>query len=134
MDTLRKKSFGMLIMLAAQYALGMYTNLFVQFPETRNEEALWKFAWTQAVLAGHIVLGFGLLAGSVAFLVTVLRQKVRKLKPAAVAGVVCILGAVASGALFVDMQNGLYSFCMAVFFLGAFAAYAFAAFVRDNNQ
>lgn len=134
MDTLRKKSFGMLIMLAAQYALGIYTNLFVQFPDTKNEEALWKFAWTQIPLAGHIILGFGLLTGSIVFLVAVLRQRARKLKPAAVAGIACILGAVVSGALFVDMQNDLYSLCMAVFFLGAFAAYAFAAFVGKNNQ
>ena len=133
MSPLRKNSLGMLGMLCVQYALGMYTNLFVQFPDIKDEETLWKFAWTQISLASHIILGFGLLAGSLAFLIAVLKRKMQELKAAAITGTLCIFGAGASGALFVDKQNDLYSLLMALFFLGAFAAYAYS-FLSVKNQ
>ena len=133
MNILKRNAISLLIMLVVQYALGMYTNLFVQFPDVKDEETLWKFAWTQIPLAGHIILGFGLLAGSIVFLITVLKRKTQELKAAAITGVTCIFAAGASGALFVDKQNGLYSLLMALFFLGAFAAYAYS-FLSLKNQ
>jgi hypothetical protein len=68
---------GMILILGllVQYMLGMFSNLYVQFPDTTVPGKLWEFAWTQVPVATHIVLGMLLFLGALALLIRALLFK-----------------------------------------------------------
>lgn len=126
--TIKKSSGIMIVLLAIQYLLGIVNNLFVKFPDTTNEEILWRFAWNQISVALHIILGLGLLVGSVAILIKTLKSKAKNQLVPAWMGFLSILVAFIAGALFVDFQKDVYSFIMAVFFITAILTYSWAIY------
>src|SRR5258708_38187679 len=123
-DVLRKQDIGMIAALCIQYLLGMTTNLFVKFPDTKNVGKLWEFSWKQIPLALHIILGFLLLIGSSAFIVRSIRSKDKKWIVISTIGFSAILIAGLSGATFIRNQTDIYSYIMAITFILAFLAYA----------
>lgn len=127
-DTLTKQGIALIIFLVLQYLLGMATNLFVQFPEKGNDVAMWKFTWSRIPLALHIILGIGLLIGSVALLLRSLRQKNKIWIKASLAGMISILISGVAGSEFVSSQADIYSFIMAAGFIAAILSYGWGAY------
>jgi hypothetical protein len=132
-------ALGLVIGLTLQYLLGMYTDLFVAFPEGAQGDAAWHFAETQIPLILHIILGLFLFTGAVALCVRAYRYGDKEWRIVSIVGLLAILAAVASGSEFVDSQNDAFSYSMAVAFLVAVAAYTWPFFSaawlpsRDRN-
>jgi len=117
-----------LIALVLEFILGMYTNLFVQFPDSIVYGNDWGWSMTQSpMIIAHVLLGTLLLAAS---LLTLGLSVAVKSKPAigsSAAGLVMMGLAYLSGSVFLaNIQVGGYSFSMALGFLGTLAAYGIA--------
>jgi hypothetical protein len=125
----------LLISLVIQYVLGMYVNLFVQFPENATAEQLWEFSWRQPSLATHIVLGILLFIGSFAFLIRVMRRRNLTWKKPALLGFLGILLAGLGGSSFIPTQSDAYSYLMSLAFIVAFFAYTWGLYTdRARSQ
>ena len=109
--------------LVVQYALGMYVNLFVAFPDSATEGQLWEFAWSQKPLAAHIILAILILLGAIVLCIRAARSKNRRWIISSFVGLLAILAAGASGAIFIPSQTDAYSYVMSVMFLIAIFAY-----------
>jgi len=114
--------------LVVQYALGMYVNLFVSFPDNFNEGQLWEFAWSQPLLAAHIVLAILILVGAIVLCVRVWRAGVRAWVWPSLIGLLGVLLAGTGGAQFIPSQIDGYSYMMSLGFLIAFAAYCWGLY------
>jgi hypothetical protein len=126
---LRIQSVFLLIALVVQYALGMYVNLFISFPDTTaNEGQLWEFAWAQPALATHIVLAMLILLGAIVQCIRASRSHNGTWIWSSLIGLLAVLAAGASGASFIPSQTDLYSYSMSIAFLIALVAYAWALF------
>lgn len=135
-NTLRSQSRGLLAMLALQYALGMYANLFISFPDGVQGGAAWVFAWSQWVIAAHIILGLLLVIASITFLVRAVRAERMQMsgwKTPAIWGIVGIGGALVAGPQFISSQNNAWSYAMSLFFVISFFAYLWA-YVAHREQ
>lgn len=126
----KRQALGLLIGLAIQYLLGIAANLYVKFPDTGSKETMFRFAWQHFNTAAHIIVGLGLLLGSISFIVQVMRAKASALVAPAWVGFLAIVAAAYSGAQFVATQNDAYSFVMAVGFIVAAGAYVWALVVK----
>src|ERR1043166_10333954 len=91
--------------LSLQYALGMYVNLFVSFPEHGSGGQAWEFALTEAPLVSHILLAFLLFFGAIALCIRAVRLKDTRWIWWAAIGLLGILMAGLSGAEFVASQS-----------------------------
>lgn len=125
---LRINGMFLLGALVVQYALGMYVNLYTSFPSSATEGQLWEFAWSEWPLASHIVLAILLLLGAIVLCVRAILSKDRKWTIGSSIGLLGILAAGLSGAIFIPSQMDAYSYSMSLAFLVAFAAYAWALF------
>lgn len=74
-------------------------------------------------MAIHIILGFGLLIFALVIVLAAIKKKIKAWILPAWCGLISILLAAASGALFVDQQKDIYSFFMSVFFITAVVSY-----------
>ncbi len=127
-DPLRIQTHVILGILILQYLLGMLVNLFVQFPDTKNENALWEFAKGQVPVVIHIFLAFMLLAGSIVLLIRAIRRKDKNWVIAGSVGFFWILIAIIAGAQFVPTQQDVYSYIMASAFILAFVSYGWGMY------
>ncbi len=98
--------------LVVQYALGMYVNMFISFPENATAGQMWEFAWSQWPPATHIALAILLLLGAVLFLIRALLFKQKKWIIGSSVGLVGILAAGGSGAIFIPTQSDALSYSM----------------------
>lgn len=130
--SLRLQGIWLAAALIVQYALGMYVNLFVQFPAQATDAQRWEFAWSQAPLAAHIVLAILILLGAIAALVRAFVSGERRWVPAYGAGFLAVLVAGACGALFVSTQADAYSYAMSLAFLIAMGAYLWGYFISHD--
>jgi hypothetical protein len=121
---LRTQAIVIIYLLAVQYILGMAANMFVKFPETGTEGQMWTAAWSQLPSALHIILGLGLFIGAVVLAIRSARAKNQGWIRASGFGLLFIFLAVFGGSRFIPTQNDLYSFLMALSFLGAFISYS----------
>lgn len=124
--SLKTQSISLFVFLIAQYVLGMYANLFVQFPDNGQGGEAWLFAWQTPIVAAHIVVGILLALGAIGFLVRAFRSGSRAWKTSALLGLIGVLGAGVSGAVFIPSQTDAFSYSMSLFFLLAFFAYGWA--------
>ena len=120
---LRTHALLMIGLLVIQYALGMVTNLFVQFPQTSQEVQLWEFARTQLPAMAHIALGMLLFLSAIIFVVRAARKHSRRWILSSTVGLIAILTAIISGSAFISSQVDAYSLVMAQAFAVAFLAY-----------
>ena len=104
------------ISLAIQFLLGMYINLYVNFP-TGGPAADWSFAWHTWPVAAHIILGTLILLFSINTLVQAIRLKNRHWIKFASIGVAAMLLSVLGGERFITTQNDLGSYFMSFGFL-----------------
>jgi hypothetical protein len=114
--------------LVVQYLLGMFTNMFVAFPEGKNEGQLWQFAWTQPSLIAHIIIGIGVFISAVILTVRATKAGNRIWTKASWAGLVSILVAIAAGSRFIPTQTDGYSFVMSVAFIAALLSYGWGLY------
>jgi hypothetical protein len=116
-----------LVLLTVQFLLGMWTNLFVAFPDVVAGTNPFAQIFTNGlyVLAAHLILGFALFGVAIATLAFSFLAKIRILVRQGALGLGSITIAGISGLIFVlsGFQNDAFSFLMAVFFLFAFGVY-----------
>jgi hypothetical protein len=130
---LRIQATWLIAALVVQYALGMYTNLFVPFPDGTSGGAAWTFAWSQWPLAAHIALGLGLLLGGSVLAVRSFRRSSRSWRAASLVGLISLVLAVLSGVFFIPAQTDLYSYSMSLLFVIAVLAYAWGLMVDRSS-
>jgi len=124
-ERLAAQGYILIGVLTLQYLVGMYVNLFVQFPDQTGDQ-LWGFAWSQPALALHIILAFLILIGAIVLCVRAARRRDRTWIWASGIGLLAVLAAGASGASFIPTQNDILSYSMAVAFIIAISAYSAA--------
>jgi uncharacterized membrane protein YhaH (DUF805 family) len=133
MSNLRIQGTILIASLVVQYALGMYVNMFVAFPEGEMGEQLWGFAWSQPALAAHIVLGLLIFIGAIVLCVRAVRARNYPWIWASGIGLLSVLVAVESGSSFIPSQNDIFSYSMAIGFIVAIVAYGWGVFA-DKQQ
>ncbi len=129
---LKQQAFGMIAGLVLQYLLGMYTNMFVEFPEGGNVGQNWEFAKSNPVLFLHILLGTLLIVGSLTLLVRSYLSKNKNWKIATGFGFGGIIIAWVAGEEFIGAQNDQYSLVMSVAFLVALLSYCWGIYKSDR--
>lgn len=120
--------------LIVQYALGMYVNLFVSFPNNATEGQLWEFAWSQPSLAAHIILAILILLAAITLCIRAIRSKDRRWIVASSIGLLAVLAAGVSGAAFIPSQSNAYSYSMSLMFLIAILSYAWILFTSRRME
>jgi len=123
--TFRISILTTLILLVAEFVLGMYTALFVEFPDSLANGNAWAWSFSQSpVILFHVLLGTLLLVTSLIALGLGLASKNKAGVITAALGLVLVLVAYGSGSVFLsNVQNDNYSFWMALGFMGSLASY-----------
>jgi hypothetical protein len=129
---------GMLVTLLVQFGLGMFTNLFIHIPSNHPGAGEHNYftatgrgiAWLETskdapvVVATHAGVGLTLVIGAVWMVTLAFRVRARPLVSwSAVLGGLFILGAAINGASFLDYNDDVNSFLMAMFFAAAVTCY-----------
>ncbi len=127
----RKEAFGMILVILAEFLLGIYTTFFVHFPEGATEMELWTFSEREMILSAHIILGVILTIGTVRFFIRVLRQKQPSWTASATTAFIGVLLATTTGFIFIPTQNDLYSLLMGVGFSVAIAGYGWGIYRNE---
>jgi hypothetical protein len=124
-------SLSALAFLAILFVLGIYTSLYVEFPEGANG---WKVMGGSLVATLHMSLGslFGLAA--LGLLVMAIVSRRAAWIACSAAGLLFSIVAIYGGTSFVPAQNDTYSFVMALGFVGAFFSYAVALYVGRRKD
>lgn len=112
---MQKRLFGMLAMLVTEFLLGMIINLFINFNNGFHGIGFY-------LLILHVIVGIGLLIGSV--LVVVFASKINKVfNPFAWVGAISIWLAFIAGMLTAKTSLNGWSFVMALGFIAAIVVY-----------
>lgn len=104
------------ILLVIQFLLGMYINLYIEFPKTGPADA-WSFAWHSVPVATHIILGTLILLSTIANLVRAARMKNRHMTIIGSIGTAAMLLSVLGGERFITTQHEWASYLMSFGFL-----------------
>jgi hypothetical protein len=114
-----------LIALVLEFILGMYTALFIEFPDSLTNGNAWEWAMAQSpIISTHVLLGTLLVIGSLLSLGFGIALKSKSAIASSVAGLLLMLLTYLSGSAFLaDVQLDSYSFLMALGFIGTLAAY-----------
>jgi hypothetical protein len=113
------------IVLVVEFLLGVTLTWLVNFTPGKHG------AMQASFLVAHIVIGAALVIAGLARVVTSLRW--HRLQIPSVLGLLCLIGAFASGGSAADSDSGTAVFLMDIFFLAALAAYAWSlAVVRQR--
>jgi len=131
-------AIGMLVTLLAQFGLGMYANLFIQIPSRHPGAGEHNYltatargiAWLETskdapvVVATHVGVGLTLVIGAAWMVTRAFQTRTRPtVSWSAVLGGLFILGAAINGGSFLDYNNDVNSYLMAMFFAAAVACY-----------
>ena len=130
---LRQASLAILILLIAQFGLGMGVNLYVTLP-TAGHPGHGSFFSNGLLLALHATLGLLLLLSAIFVLVRAIRARNAAVMVTSVAGLVAILGAVFFGSMFIDKLTDGYSLGMAISFAAALACYAIGLYALTARR
>jgi hypothetical protein len=104
-----------LIALAVQFGLGMVLNLFVQVPASvAHESFIAEVRGAPLGLTLHAVLGTALICAAVILVAGAVRTRDRLMITLAACGLAAVLGAFASGELFVRDGQNVASLTMAL--------------------
>jgi len=115
-------------LLVIQYALGMETNMFVQFPETSDVGQLWEFTRSQLPSGAHMWVGALLVLSAIIFVIQSAMKKNRNWIVSSAIGLIAIAAAFYGGVMFVSTQLDAYSMVMALAFIIAFLAYGWGLY------
>jgi len=125
---LRIYAFVIVGLLVVQYALGMVTNMFVQFPETSDGGQLWEFTRSQLPSGAHMWVGVLLVLSAIIFVIQSALKKNRNWIVSSAIGLIAIIAAFYGGVMFVSTQLDAYSMVMALAFIIAFLAYGWGLY------
>lgn len=120
-----------LILLVIQYVFGMFSNLFIQFPNSLPEGNAWGWSFTHTfAIPAHFVIGTLLIVVALVALVMSIRTRHVPEILAAVFGLAMIVYAWLSGASFLSNgQQNTASLQMALGFIGAVIAYGVGLYI-----
>jgi heme A synthase len=116
---------GILALIGIQFFLGMWLNLFGNFPTSSGGLASAITFTADPILIAHIVLAVVLTLGALALVARAWSDPMRSLRWFVVAGLLGLIFAAVTGSGFVytGYSNGIDSFLMAVGFAVALTAY-----------
>jgi hypothetical protein len=132
---LRQSTVGILVALLVQFLVGMAVNLFVTIPDdhpgARPAEyfggsiasVTWALTQGPIALIAHVLLGILLLVASIGLVIRVRLLGRRSFTVLAVIGLLMIIGAGFNGASFLNYNEDVSSYLMAVFFALAVLCY-----------
>jgi hypothetical protein len=128
-----------LMLLVVEFVLGMYTALFVQFPDTLTSGNAWSWSFSQSpIILAHIIFGTLLFVAALAALGLSFPVRNKAGIITAGLGFVLVLVAYMSGSIFLtNVENDAYSFTMALGFMGAFISYGVGYYLTrpaDENS
>lgn len=135
-SVVRTVSFVLLVVVLAQYAVGMVVNLFVTIPAHHPgakpsdyfsgsaSSVAWAIAHGSVSLAVHAALGLALVVAAIIAAVLAGYVGRRGVTAAAWLGAACVLGAGFNGASFLDFNQDVSSLIMALLAAVAIACYA----------
>jgi heme A synthase len=131
----RVQTLLILVALVLEFVLGMYTALFVQFPDTLVNGNAWSWSMTESpIIFAHVLLGTLLFLLALSVVVFGFASRNRNAIVSSIAGLVLTGVAYMSGSAFlsnVALDN--LSFSMSLGFLGSILAY-FAAFYTTRPE
>ena len=105
------------LVLSAQYALGIAISLWVTLPNDGDSADNWAAAWAQPVVAAHIVIGGVIVVSALVLLVVgAARCDTVAMGASALTLLFAVLAA-GCGAAFVITQLAVYSYIMALAFV-----------------
>jgi uncharacterized membrane protein YhaH (DUF805 family) len=122
---LRGQTLGLLTMLGIQFILGIVLNLFVKLPENATLGSAIKHGGG-VVLVLHILVAIGLLIGSLTLAFRSYAERSRSWIIASIIGALGVIAALTNGFAFVNNDNDVNSFVMALGFIVAASAYSTA--------
>jgi hypothetical protein len=143
---LKHQSIGLLNGLALQFILGMMLNLFTTLPnkhpgQTGNYfvRSGHSFGWAITLGGGltlflHVIVAIGLLLGSTAFVVRAAKAHSKLWLWVSSIGLIGILTAFSHGLAFLDFNNDVESFIMAMGYIVATVAYVTGIFIELQLQ
>ena len=120
-SNLRNLSLWQIILLSLTYAAGMGLSLYVKLPQ-KITGAFWH-TFGSWILGLHIILGFAALAIAVMMMVKSLKERDSRMARYSRAGLGSLVFAFIAGFLFLIYPNEIYSYIMALAFLGALFHY-----------
>jgi hypothetical protein len=126
-----------LVALVLEFVLGMYTALFIEFPDSVANGNAWAWSMAQSpVILVHVLLGTVLVGASLLAFGLGLTLKSKAAISTTLAGLILTGLAYLSGGVFLsDIQADGYSFSMALGFMGAVVAYGMAYYLtRGSGQ
>lgn len=118
-----RESKAMIIFLLLEFLLGIYTAIFLTFPENASKSDLWKFASRDMVLNLHMIIGIIIAFGAISYFIrAIINKEPNHIYSSLVASLgVCL--ATYGGFMFVPLQNEVYSFIMSIGFVIAIIGY-----------
>jgi hypothetical protein len=119
-------SFGLVILLLAQYVLGLAYNLYGTAPTATKKIKV----FSSALLGAHVVVGTLLVVIAIYLVVVSVRARVRLTTVASIVGLASLIGAWASGSAFT--QNGADGYSMAMGVLTAVALLCYTTIVTSR--
>ena len=116
---------GILLVIAVQFFLGMWLNLFGSFPSGSSDLGSALAYTSDPALVAHIVVALVLIIAGVALFLISMRDGLRMLRWFALGGLTSLVFASLTGSGFVysGYSSGVDSFLMAVGFAGALTSY-----------
>ena len=112
---MRRVSLAALIMLVAQYGLGIFLNLYVAIPASdAHASIVGEIATAPLSLTVHALLGLALIGTAILLVVRAIGVRDRLLAVLAAAGLLAIVGAFGAGEMFVRNGQSSTSLAMAV--------------------
>jgi hypothetical protein len=113
------------LLLVVQYALGMYVNLFVQFPDSLPQGNGWSWVFSNSsVTVAHIALGTTIALLSIVLLGLSIAHRRALITASSALGLLMVLFAWWSGSDFLSRgQRDVSSYTMAIGFVGAIVFY-----------
>ncbi len=134
-----------LVMLIAQFLLGMAVNLFVKIPDQHPganppeyfsgvaQSVTWAIVHGNLLLAIHAGFGFVLVVAAIGTLVQAIGSRRRGLVVSAVFGFIGVLGAGFNGGSFLNYHQDFSSMLMATGFAIAVASYSVGLYIANET-
>ena len=117
----RIQLMGLGIALVVEFILGITLSTVIDFAPGKNDA-------TQAgFLVAHVVVGAGLVIAGIARLVLAFRS--RTLPLISGLGLLCVIGALVTGAVSADNGSTVMTFLMGLFFVAALVIYAYGLLI-----
>jgi hypothetical protein len=129
----RQASLAILILLIAQFGLGIGVNLYVTLP-TAGHPGHASWFGNGALLALHAAVGMFLILAAIFVLVRAIMARNGTLIATSAAGLAAILLAAFFGSGFTDKLTDGYSLGMAMAFAAALACYAIGLFIAPMRR